>query len=265
MTKLNKSNAVVGTFEGFDSARNSAVGIRLLPSPTLYRANFPFLPHPTEGIIFPIELANASYQISVGVDTADLPVSALVEVLLVAVDGSATYKSPPEGISPPELLMVEIPLTELFQFEGKEIAISYTVNVDGQSTTSLTLPIRVTRALKYDKPVVEGLENGEIIVADYPDGLSAEIQPIENIAFPSIVTVSWQVLMRVNGIIVGLYELRQRFDAAPGEKYFIRVPKEAYMGWPKEAYGVCGGSVDFAPHDPNLPTYGTGAHTIKFV
>lgn len=267
MTKVNKIQAARSDFEGFHSTLHRPVGGRAFPSPTLYRQGIPFLPHPTEGIIFPYELIIASweYELSVGVPATDLPISSLVDVYFKEVEGPAVYKTTRERVSSPDELLFKIPREELRKFEGKKLTISYNVHLGNDSTASLELPIRVTTRLMYDKPVVEGLENGDIIVGNYPDGLDVELQPIKNIAFPSIVILSWEVMIVVNDIPTGVYSTSQRFDASPEAKYLMRVPKEAYTGWPKEAYGICSGSVDFTPHDPRHPTWGTGGHKIRFI
>lgn len=265
MTKVNKIQAARSDFEGFNSTLHRPVGGRAFVSPTLYRVGLPFLSHSTEGIIFPYELTEWNYELSVGVPTTDLPISSLVDVYFKEVEGPAVYKTTRERVSPPDELLFKIPPSDLKQFEGKKLTISYNVHLDDDSTASLELPVRVTTRLTYDKPVVEGLENGDIIVGNYPDGLDIELQPIKNIAFPSIVALSWVVMTVIDDVYTILYSTIQRYDASPEAKYVMRVPKEAYTGWPKEAYAICGGSVDFAPHDPNLPTWGTGGHKIRFI
>jgi hypothetical protein len=266
MKSYGKSSTNKLGFEGFQRSSNASVSSRELMPPTLYHFIYQFIAHASRGIIVPVELADSHIRVYVHVQTDGLPDTARVRIKLQALDGSVDFTSKPVSIVAPETLRIEIPQVEIIRFSGKEVAIIYVVELaDEEPVDSPKLFVRVTLPIVSTPPVVEGLIDSKIKASDYPNGLNVDLAAIENLESSCIVSCAWTVKIEINGSIIGLYELTQRAPATPGAAYCFRIPVEAYVSWPANAIGICTAAVDFAPHDPNLPTYGVGGHEFSFI
>jgi len=255
------------SFEGFQPSSIASVFQRQLVAPALYRNGLPFIPHETQGIIIPVELASSHIRVYVHIPTADLPEAATASIKVRALDGSAGFASESLPISPPELMIIEVPQEHLKLFAGKELAIRYFVELHNEEPVgSDELFAKVTSPLVYTPPIVEGLIDSKLKVSDYPNGLDVDEAIIENLEYPSVVRCLWVVSIRLdNGEVVSLYDLLQSVPAAPGSPYRFRIPAQAYTGFPAEAECRCTVSVDFAPHDPEAQTYGVGGYEFRFI
>lgn len=266
MNAYEKSAAGESVFKGFHRSSNASVSPRQLTPPTIYHGPFPFVAHESHGIIVPVELASSHIRIYVHIQTDGLPDTAHVYIKLKALDGSVDFASTPISIVKPETLHIEVPHVELIRFEGKEVSITYVVELaDEEPVDSPKLFVSVTLPIVSTPPVVEGLIDSYIKVSDYPSGLDVDLAAIENLKAPSIVLCTWTVSRTVDGVIIPLYHLIQRVLATPGSAYSFRIPVDAYAGWPADATGTCRAAVDFAPYDPNLQTYGIGGHDFTFI
>ncbi|WP_434570594.1 hypothetical protein [Pseudomonas sp. Z3-8] len=254
-------------FEGFQQSSITSVSQEQLVAPVLYRNGFPFIPHETQGIIIPVELASSHIHVYVHIPTADLPEAATVSIKVRALDGSVGFASESLPINPPETIIIEVPQNQLKLFAGKELALRYFIELpDGEPVGSEELFARVTSPIAYTPPVVEGLNNSTIKASDYPNGLNVDEAVIENLEYPSVVLCLWVVSIRLeSGEVITLYSQLQSVPASPDSPYQFRIPVQAYTGYPAEAIGRCTVAVDFAPHDPEAQTYGVGGHEFSFI
>ena len=266
MATAKKTTAKQSLFVGFtDQLQTTSAFVP--PAPTLYHRDTPYIAHPTYGIVLPIEMADSHIPTNVHVPTIGLSATSKIIITLRSTTGTLKYSSPLLDISAPEELIFTLPQAELKRFTDKSVVIQYAIkDLEKPTKDSALLNIRVTAALTYTAPVVEGLKNGVLKVADHPEGLNVDGGPIGNLAPPSIVYCIWDVsIYSQDGSVTPIYRLEQTSLPTPGQPYVFRIPAEAYSNptWAPYVTCKCTVGVDFGPHDPQLSTYGTGGHEFS--
>lgn len=266
MATAKKTTAKQSLFVGFtDELQTTSAFVP--PAPTLYHRDTPYIAHPTYGIVLPIEMADSHIPTNVHVPTDGLRATSKIVVSVLAASGTMKYNSPPLDINPSEALVFTIPQAELRRFADKKVVIQYAITEPGKNpVNSGRLNLRVTAPLTYSAPIVEGLKNGVLKAADYPDGLNVDGGLIGNLEAPSIVYCVWDVTIYTeDGGATPIYNLRQTSLPTAGQPYIFRIPAEAYSNpsWASIVTCSCKVGVDFAPHDPQLAAYGTGGHEFS--
>lgn len=266
MATAKKTTAKQSLFVGFTDELQSTSAF--VPAPTLYHRDTPYIAHSDYGIVLPIEMADSHIPTNVHVPTTGLSTTSKIIITVRATTGTLKYSSPLLDVSSSEVLIFTLPQAELKRFADKNIVIQYAIKDLGKPTKdSARLNVRVTAALTYTQPVVEGLKNGVLKAADYPDGLNVDGGLIGNLEAPSIVYCEWDITIYTedDGSATPIYNLRQTSLPTAGQPYIFRIPAEAYSNpsWASIVTCKCTVGVDFAPHDPQLATYGTGGHEFS--
>lgn len=266
MATAKKTTAKKSLFVGFTDQLQTTSALAP-PAPTLYHRDSLYIAHPTYGVVLPIEMADSHIPTNVHVPTVGLSATSQIIITVRATTGTLRYHSPLLDISPSDVLIFTLPQAELKRFADKNIVIQYAIkDLDKPTKDSALLSVRVTAALTYKAPVVEGLKNGVLKAADYPDGLNVDGGLIGNLEAPGIVYCVWDVTIYTeDGGATPIYNLRQTSVPTAGQPYIFRIPAEAYSNpsWVSIVTCKCTVGVDFAPHDPQLAAYGTGGHEFS--
>lgn len=199
--------------------------------------------------------------ISAIIQTADLPPNTQISIHLRAVDGSIEYKTAPAPVSKPEPFRFVIPRTELVRFIGKTLTCAYRIKVGEQSEiVGSERTVQIRHPLAYSPPVIEGVTEEGLIVANYPNGLNVDLAPIANIEPLNKIHCFWNVLIREGNQFISIYDWHITV-AATDQPYRFRVPVEAYTGHPPQAFAGCGVETNLFPVGTSIYGWGFGGNS----
>lgn len=181
------------------------------------------------GIVLPMEVAK-NLPIIMPISTCKSDAGALIQVSWVAEGGTEEYLSPAIAISEPgNVEFVVIPAKEIEKFSAKTVNIRYSISLDGEENHSSTLDISVAPPLNYQRAIIEGVVDGTLDSANYPNGLVTTVPAIGNLREYNALSLFWEVTY---GEVQLFKHMETTQASTPLKDFLFNIPARAYAPYP---------------------------------
>lgn len=194
------------------------------------------------------------------IETIAFPPFAEISIQLRSVDGDIHFETQPEPSTTPEPYRIKLPRDELLRFNGKDVDFSYLISVaGGQRVVGDTRRVHIRFPLQHSLPVIEGVTESGLIVANYPNGLVVDLSAVKHLQTFNDISCVWNVVIEDEKGLVLLYCMKL-VVASTEKAYRFRIPAEAYTGYPPEAYATCGVDTNLFPRGASNWSWGFGGN-----
>lgn len=260
----------LGTSPGFIKTNNNQRSVSL-EKPQLFWSflitEYEFIDISPWGINIPLEVTTYPSLVNVQVNIRGFTPFTQISVQWQTEDHSIVFRSAPVPISwPAPYQRITIPHDQLARFENKTVQVSYYLHqMDDLPVESEATAVHVNARIIAARPIVEGVTNSQLKVADYPNGVRVTVNAIEHIKSYSKLTSEWSTYRAVGNTIIHLYSQAQIVPATPGMNYQFQFPPEAYTGYPEDARSVCASNVILVPEGQPFPQFGIGGLDFKLI
>ncbi|MGP0014690.1 hypothetical protein [Pseudomonas sp.] len=259
-----------GTSRGFIKSGNRRL-FRPLEKPRIFWVFFgkeyEFIDISPWGINIPLEVTTVSALVNVQVSIHGFPPGTRISTQWQTADHGIVFKSDPVPISwPSPYQRIPIPHDQLVRFENQTVRVSYYLHqMDDLPVESEVTTVNVNPMVIGSFPIVEGLINAQLKVADYPNGIDVTVNAIEHIKSYGRVNSWWNTYRVVENKWILLYIQEQIVRAVPGMNYQFQYSPVAYTGYPDDAWATCGTKVFLTPEGQPFPEFGIGGLDFKLI
>ncbi|NWD77100.1 hypothetical protein HX890_23555 [Pseudomonas gingeri] len=260
----------LSTSRGFIKAANSQISASLEKPRIFWNFlinEYEFIEVRPWGINIPLEVTTYSSLVNVQVNIHGFPPTTQISTQWQTADHRIVFKSAPVPITwPAPHQRIAIPHDQLARFENQTVQVSYYLHqMDDLPVESEATVVNINAMLLGTFPIIEGVTNSQLKVADYPNGVPVTVDTIEHIKSYSKVVNQWSTYRVVGSEIIYLYFQSQTRQATPGMPYQFQFPPEAYTGYPEGARSICNTDITLVPEGQAFPAFGIGGLDFKLI